>query len=324
MGLRMSNSALTAARKIKAGGPSNKSVLNCIADHANDRGQAWPSVKTIADETELSPDTVRRSLAVLVEKGLIIREQRYRNGGRDSDLITLRLPAPCEESTGTVQVPLPASCEDPPGTVQGPSSHDDTTPPRTVPPQASIEASGKHQGSEEAPQASPAPEGSPKAQKRPAAALTRLPSDWKPADEWRSYARTLGFDDGQIDYAAANFLDHWLQASDSKGKKKDWYAAWRMWVRREIEFKRGLANIPRAQAPASATPKVTPLAARVWADIDSPQWLAWDAHMKAQGKVGASETDARPDGPDTRLRRGWYFESPWPPGHDAEQMKQAA
>jgi hypothetical protein len=75
-----------------------------------------------------------------------------------------------------------------------------------------------------------------------------------------------------------------------------------------------------AETPA---PNVTPMAKRFWADVDSERWKAHDRYLKSIGKVGASETDARPDGPDTRLRRGWYFESPWPPGHDAERQRAA-
>lgn len=38
---------------------------------------------------------------------------------------------------------------------------------------------------------------------------------------------------------------------------------------------------------------------------DSPQWLAWDAYLKSQGKSGAIRDS---DG-------GWWFSAEWPPSH---------
>ena len=60
-----------------------------------------------------------------------------------------------------------------------------------------------------------------------------------------------------------------------------------------------------------------------FADVTSDQWKAWDAHYRANGRVGAKQDDFRPDGKDKPLRRGWYFEQEWPPPLPAE-LKQAA
>jgi hypothetical protein len=320
----MSNAALTAARKITAGGPANKTVLNCLADHANERGECWPSIPTIAEETELSERTVQRSLADLEKRELVERQARPYGSthARNSDLY--RLPW-CHGDT------TPGDIVTPPGdTVTSPPRHSVTTPGDMVSPKALVEASKKPK-EVEAPQASPSPahDDSPKATKRSTTPLTRLSADWKLPDEWRGYARTLGLDDRQADYVAANFLDHWLQQPDSKGRKKDWYAAWRIWVRREIEFKRGVGNIPRAQASATTGGHAKRL---YWADGGSERWNAWDRHFKAQGKSGAIAIDGRPKpdgsfgGNEYPVRQGWYFESSWPPPvvdqHD--DLKQAA
>ena len=119
----MSNRALTAARNIKAGGPSNKAVLNCLCDHADGADQWQMPVKQIADETELSDDTVRRCLADLVARGLITRTPTKRYGGRWHDIYTVTLPATCGDPSPHHAETLLAPCGDPPRTMQGDSPH---------------------------------------------------------------------------------------------------------------------------------------------------------------------------------------------------------
>jgi uncharacterized protein DUF1376 len=67
----------------------------------------------------------------------------------------------------------------------------------------------------------------------------------------------------------------------------------------------------RDDAPAS---NVIPIK-RFWADEDSPQWKAWDAEARKKGRR-AAVTQEKPDGPDGRYRRGWFFDQEWPPGHE--------
>lgn len=58
---------------------SAKLVLVKLADNANDEGIAWPSRKTIADETELSLRTLVRKVQYLEEKGLVDVQRRWRS-----------------------------------------------------------------------------------------------------------------------------------------------------------------------------------------------------------------------------------------------------
>ncbi len=83
---------------------SAKLVLLALANHADDLGTCWPSQKTLAKLCSLSDRTVREMLAKLEALDLIGRAWRERgDGGRSSDLITLKLPpelraAPPEKS----------------------------------------------------------------------------------------------------------------------------------------------------------------------------------------------------------------------------------
>jgi len=52
---------------------SERLVLIAIANHANERGECWPSVRTIAQEANVHYDTCRRSAAQLEKQGIVTR-----------------------------------------------------------------------------------------------------------------------------------------------------------------------------------------------------------------------------------------------------------
>ena len=86
----MSVEAITWALRQRAGDPRAKIILLCLANYADEHGRCWPSQATLADQTEQSPDTVRRRLVDLEARGLIRREERRRpDGTQQSDLFVL-------------------------------------------------------------------------------------------------------------------------------------------------------------------------------------------------------------------------------------------
>lgn len=76
----MSLRFLVAAFAARVGHPGQKLVLLKLADNANDDGIAWPSKKRIAYETELSEASVKRYLAELAEKNIIVIHRRKKDG----------------------------------------------------------------------------------------------------------------------------------------------------------------------------------------------------------------------------------------------------
>lgn len=92
--------AITWALDYAAGSVTEKVLLLVLANYANEFGVSWPSQKTLADQTVLSERTVRRVLADMERRGVILRIVRRRgNGSRQSDMILLaafegRKPAP--------------------------------------------------------------------------------------------------------------------------------------------------------------------------------------------------------------------------------------
>ncbi|GBR56455.1 hypothetical protein [Gluconobacter sphaericus] len=87
--------------------------------------------------------------------------------------------------------------------------------------------------------APPAP--APKSEKSKRA--SRLPADWQPSLEMAEFARSNGVDPERT---GAVFRDYWLGVPDPKGRKTDWNATWRNWVRRED----GMQPNPQRTAPS--------------------------------------------------------------------------
>lgn len=64
------------------------------------------------------------------------------------------------------------------------------------------------------------------------ATATRLPADWSPSPDDVEFCKANRPDlDASI--VADSFRDYWLAAAGAKGRKQDWPATWRNWVRNE-------------------------------------------------------------------------------------------
>lgn len=61
---------------------------------------------------------------------------------------------------------------------------------------------------------------------------TRLPDDWSPSDDDRAFATALGV---AVEREAASFRDYWTSKPGADGRKTNWSATWRNWVRRTSE-----------------------------------------------------------------------------------------
>ena len=88
----MSIQAVAWAISQRVGSPTGKVLLVCLANYANERGECWPSQRTISQEAELGERATRDWLKKLEEEGFIERHRRNRSdGSRTSDLIILHL-----------------------------------------------------------------------------------------------------------------------------------------------------------------------------------------------------------------------------------------
>ncbi len=90
--------------------PTPKLILMALADAANECGICWPSVSTVADKCCVSMRTVRRVMRKLIERRLLLAEQRYRRDGScSSNRYRLQLEG------GDRLSPAPVACDTVPG-----------------------------------------------------------------------------------------------------------------------------------------------------------------------------------------------------------------
>jgi hypothetical protein len=76
---------------------ATKLVLLALADHSNSDGECWPSMKRIAERSDISARHVSRAIDELVTLGLVEKASRRRHGGQyrgwDYRLLVQRTPA---------------------------------------------------------------------------------------------------------------------------------------------------------------------------------------------------------------------------------------
>lgn len=74
----------------------------------------------------------------------------------------------------------------------------------------------------------------------------RLPEDWQPSHEDRSFALGLGLNPTDI---APQFADFWHAKAGAGGRKVDWSATWRSWCRREADGRKTGLTLPNSRLP---------------------------------------------------------------------------
>lgn len=106
----MSFQAVTWAIEQKAGSPSAKATLWSIANYANELWCAWPSQKTICEESEQSPDAIQKRIPELVDRKLI-RRVPLRFAGRKTVDFFILAPSPFfRAELGEIEPILPRGC----------------------------------------------------------------------------------------------------------------------------------------------------------------------------------------------------------------------
>lgn len=93
----MSIEALNWAWQQPVAKAATKLVLLALADHANPDGECWPSMKRIAERSDISPRHVSRAINELVDLGLVEKANRRRHAGQyrgwDYRLLVQETPA---------------------------------------------------------------------------------------------------------------------------------------------------------------------------------------------------------------------------------------
>lgn len=230
-------------------------VLMALADYADDKGIAWPSVASIGTRARLSERRVREHLATL-ERDRWIRPTGSRSGGR---ALTVRWCINVEklrnpDAGGTHSDPLNPAAD---RRVSEPETDAETLRPAAVNPAThrrkpcgrpqgkQLEATKKRSERGER-RAERAPD---RGSKRPRALSLREALELDPELQHRCLTEAAALRPDltaeQIATSWENFADK-AQAQDRKAK--DWSAEWRPWIRREnvaklTDSQRKAANI---------------------------------------------------------------------------------
>lgn len=86
------------------------------------------------------------------------------------------------------------------------------------------------------------------------ARATRLPENWRPGDDDFKFALGEGLTVPDVEREIAKFTDYWRGKAGKDGRKLDWSATWRNWVRRASESRS--SPVPRKAIPSGAGSRV--------------------------------------------------------------------
>lgn len=242
----LSHDATAWAKSQKTGSSPAKFILMTLADFASTDYSCYPSVKKLADITELSESTVRSATKLLAEQGLIRVFYRYRdNHTRRSSRYQLlvdgteTMEPDADDWAHQRQELAVVQRQEPEGTPQELADsqrqelavipHKDPSPrdPSAVTPGASHTARA-----------------------------TRLPEDFIPTPEMREWFAEEKLHlaiDARIEHE--KFINYWVGCPGVKGRKLDWPRTWKNWMWSAAErqaprpWKPGQLAVPVSGAP---------------------------------------------------------------------------
>jgi hypothetical protein len=239
---------MTCAFALRGITASEKLLLIALANYADENMRCYPSHKRLAADTCLTDRTIRGLLAGLEARKFISRKERTRpDGSRSSDIVTLHFDGETDASdegaeisggtemvSGGVRKPLPGGTE----MVSALTTFEPVTEPRKEA-EASFETPVPKNGS-------------------------RLSDGWLPG--WTYTPTDFGLSDEEHAGELAKFRDYWRGVPGGSGRKLDWDATWRNWMRRasndlarrkpnvrtdnSAKFDRHQANLSRAVSGA--------------------------------------------------------------------------
>lgn len=196
-------------------------VLLAIADASeDDGGNAWPSTATLAAKAGVDERTVQRSVRRLVESGELTMKPNAGKKGTNVYRVTMTPGSvpPRQSAAPDSAPPLTPGTESPPAErhpgTQSPNPRQSATPGGgTAPPEPSLTR----------------PEPSEDARKR----ATRVPEPFTVTDDMRGWLDNERLPTGWAQQITEEFVDYWRGVPGEKGRKVDWAATWRNWLRRE-------------------------------------------------------------------------------------------
>ncbi|HDR9512176.1 helix-turn-helix domain-containing protein [Burkholderia cepacia] len=263
----MSLDATTWARHQKVGKGPAKAVLMALADYANENFVTYPSVETLVAWTEQDRKTVLANLDRLKEGGWIT--DTGERAGRTRQVVVYVINVargvevkigPRELSTGPRELSTDPNSEQ----FQNRNSSENGTVPNSTRNSPNFDGKQSQISPETVPNLGHRTVGTIENSRNSSGARgTRLPDDWaltKALGDW-ALAEQPTWTVEHVRKVAAKFADHWRAQPGQKGRKTDWAATWRNWVRME----RPLSGTSIAGGKQEALEAKNQAVARRWA-----------------------------------------------------------
>ena len=210
---------------------AERMVMLVIADHADEKGECWPSIQRLTERSGMSDRGVQKVLAKLVERGVLTRVSG--NGRTHSNRYRIALnPEPSS----------PLSKENPErGSVFSNKSDavtpNDVHPLKAETPNDVPETPNDVHPNQEEPREESANALSGSAKLKTKKVGTRLSPDWVLPKPWGDWAIQRGMSVADIRTEAELFFNHWTANAGRNATKLDWAAAWRTWCINEMKWK---------------------------------------------------------------------------------------
>jgi hypothetical protein len=201
--------------------PRERRILNTTAH--TDRGQLFVSVRFMAEAWDWSKSTVDRFLKRLEKRDIIKIES-----GTGGNIITVCDYDEIQNTpnyNGTASGHDAGQQRDTGGTAAG--QQRDKPNIDSIPDEIQG-GDGASAPTQQLALAVPSqPTSSPKASPRG----TRLPDDWQLPKDWGDWAVAEGWSVDAVRSEAEKFKDYWIAKPGAPGRKADWKATWRNWMR---------------------------------------------------------------------------------------------
>lgn len=238
-------SAVIDARDPRLSG-CRKLVLIALANRSDQYGKCWPSQDLLADECGVSVRALAHHLKALEADGFITRSTKHLgrgNGSRTAYVLNLETlkNAPAENAGANNAPAKNVECS---GSWRHVTNRQE--------PSVTIEANASIVGE---PKISAPSKPEPTKKQNRSSRGTSLPDDWLLPDDWRADACDIAFkakqplNDTEIEIEADKFRDHWHGKPGQAGRKLDWRATWRNWVRTYLERRPKPRNAPNGYGP---------------------------------------------------------------------------
>lgn len=213
-------------------------MLVVLADYSDDAGNSYPAVASLARKCRMSPRNANYILTALQASGelRVLKNEGPKGTNRYRIMLDQLGKQPLKPAAPLKPI-APLKGASPPKPEGGCTPETAfTLKPTSATPEAGFLKPLKPTSDE--PSLNRQEPQRVRAKRSPASDRgSRLPADWTLPAEWRAWAEDAR-PDINVEATADSFADHWHAQPGAKGRKADWLATWRNWVRNQ----RALSN----------------------------------------------------------------------------------